>query len=822
MSLVASLNVGVSALRSFSEGIQVISNNISNVSTVAYKSSHANYSDTFSNLLRPLVPGEGENVAAIDPTQIGGGVQVQSVTARFTQGTISNTGSSADLAIAGPGYFRVKDPATQREYVTRAGNFRFDATGYLVTQQGYRVQGTAGASTMVAYNPGTGDYSVKSASSNPVQAKAYRFGSDPNILQNVTNADNVEVGMVVYSSSSLKTFSGSTQKGSNTVTLQLGSADLSKLKIGQAISGTGIPAGAYILGFGTVGTVSDGTVKDVVISQSAFATSTSGTYSIPSWTSGDPQNLGNNHAVVTAKSGTSITLSNMDGFAKDVPLSLTFMRPSVQRMSVSDLKPVMVPAGTTTANTVGNQTAFTANGLAGDLTGGVLKIGSFDAIIPAADAANLKVGMTVDTGGAFDSNGVKATVVDIVTTTDVTKRKITFSNPYTTAGAAATGTIASAYYVGLTGDTLAVDLSLTGVDAAGTGSAGTSVAVGSNKVYVPTKLLSKGMYVNSNILQENTRIEDVVASADGVGSILTLDKLSIGAGIAGAITATSRRVYSVKVDNAASVVDGMVARISDPTDLNGKINYAGVTVDRSSKEQRVLLDFTAFGDATGKLDDSTDAATGAVGDHNLTNGTNVDPKLDSFKGNFGVEFETNKNTDWYKPASLGHADVRISFDEAKQYSLSDINGNPLDSTLDLTKIRAEVPKVKSFTVGTSGDIVATLSNGQTFVTGKVCLQDFWDPGALVRQGDNLFDGMELAGEKNKTPWTNMTVDDTLAQFTPGHAGLGAIQGSALELSNVDIGEEFSQMITTQRSFQAGSRVITVSDQMLEEVVNLKR
>jgi len=42
------------------------------------------------------------------------------------------------------------------------------------------------------------------------------------------------------------------------------------------------------------------------------------------------------------------------------------------------------------------------------------------------------------------------------------------------------------------------------------------------------------------------------------------------------------------------------------------------------------------------------------------------------------------------------------------------------------------------------------------------------------------------------------------------------------LSNVDIGEEFSQMITTQRSFQAGSRVITVSDQMLEEVVNLKR
>lgn len=127
MSLVASLNVGVSSLRSFSEGIQVISNNIANVSTVGYKSSHANYSDTFSNLLRPLVPNEkGDIGAKIDPTQIGGGVQVQSVTASFTQGTISNTGTTSDLAIAGPGYFRVKDPVSGVSYVTRAGNFRFD------------------------------------------------------------------------------------------------------------------------------------------------------------------------------------------------------------------------------------------------------------------------------------------------------------------------------------------------------------------------------------------------------------------------------------------------------------------------------------------------------------------------------------------------------------------------------------------------------------------------------------------------------------------------------------------------------------------------
>ena len=56
----------------------------------------------------------------------------------------------------------------------------------------------------------------------------------------------------------------------------------------------------------------------------------------------------------------------------------------------------------------------------------------------------------------------------------------------------------------------------------------------------------------------------------------------------------------------------------------------------------------------------------------------------------------------------------------------------------------------------------------------------------------------------------------------GNQGLGFIQGGALEGSNADLTFEFSEMITTQRAFQAGSRVITVSDEMLQEIINLKR
>jgi len=62
----------------------------------------------------------------------------------------------------------------------------------------------------------------------------------------------------------------------------------------------------------------------------------------------------------------------------------------------------------------------------------------------------------------------------------------------------------------------------------------------------------------------------------------------------------------------------------------------------------------------------------------------------------------------------------------------------------------------------------------------------------------------------------------LTTYAPNANGLGSIQSGTLEQSNVDLTEEFSNMITMQRSFQAGSRLITISDSVLEDIVNLKQ
>src|SRR5215831_9981204 len=139
MSLLESLTSGVSALRSFEKGLSVICNNIANVLTTGFKSSGTTYSDNFSNLLQNSSPspadGDGSNVSA---EQVGTGVQIASVNGDFSQGTLQPTGNPANLGVSGAGFFVVRDPVSNVDYVTRAGDFRLDDQGYLVTPQGYR------------------------------------------------------------------------------------------------------------------------------------------------------------------------------------------------------------------------------------------------------------------------------------------------------------------------------------------------------------------------------------------------------------------------------------------------------------------------------------------------------------------------------------------------------------------------------------------------------------------------------------------------------------------------------------------------------------
>jgi len=115
----------------------------------------------------------------------------------------------------------------------------------------------------------------------------------------------------------------------------------------------------------------------------------------------------------------------------------------------------------------------------------------------------------------------------------------------------------------------------------------------------------------------------------------------------------------------------------------------------------------------------------------------------------------------------------------------------------------------AITIGLDGAVTAFAADGSSTSTQKIGLLKINDESQLTKLGQNLYDF---------TP-TGAVVADLAA---PKSVGLGSIQSGALELSNVDLTEQFSELITTQRSFQAGSRLITISDTVLEDIVNLKR
>jgi flagellar hook protein FlgE len=160
------------------------------------------------------------------------------------------------------------------------------------------------------------------------------------------------------------------------------------------------------------------------------------------------------------------------------------------------------------------------------------------------------------------------------------------------------------------------------------------------------------------------------------------------------------------------------------------------------------------------------------------------------------------------------------------FSLTPLPGDatePLDFDLDLASLTqfagqsqlnmsnqdgAPAGALVSFAVGSSGEISGIYSNGSNRVIGQLALATFVNPGGLMRSGQNLWTGSSNSGD----PIVGM----------PNTNGRGAVSTGTLEGSNVDLAQQFTNVILAQRGFQSSSRVITASDTMLQDLVNIIR
>lgn len=156
------------------------------------------------------------------------------------------------------------------------------------------------------------------------------------------------------------------------------------------------------------------------------------------------------------------------------------------------------------------------------------------------------------------------------------------------------------------------------------------------------------------------------------------------------------------------------------------------------------------------------------------------------------------------------ADITIDFSPTTMFNNSGTSTIAASSG-DANKIGAgrKLGKMSGVSIQDDGRIYASYDNGMSRLLGQIAVAEFANASGLEKKGDNLYKNTQNSGD-----FDGIGIDIK--------SGGGYMTTGVLEMSNVDLSAEFTDMITTQRGFQANSRIITVSDTLLEELVNLKR
>ncbi|MDI9462144.1 MAG: flagellar hook protein FlgE [Bacillota bacterium] len=174
-------------------------------------------------------------------------------------------------------------------------------------------------------------------------------------------------------------------------------------------------------------------------------------------------------------------------------------------------------------------------------------------------------------------------------------------------------------------------------------------------------------------------------------------------------------------------------------------------------------------------------------------------------GYLNLSTSTIGNISFTPPGGVGTLNITLDFSNVSQVVADPAVGSNAQLAY---QDGFPVGELESFVIGSDGVISGTYTNGLVRDLGQIVLASFANPEGLMKAGGNLYTVSANSGEAR----IGMA----------GVEGRGKIQTSALEMSNVDLSYEFTELITTSRAYQANSRVITSSDELLQELVNLKR
>ncbi|MFE4704164.1 flagellar hook protein FlgE [Peribacillus simplex] len=253
---------------------------------------------------------------------------------------------------------------------------------------------------------------------------------------------------------------------------------------------------------------------------------------------------------------------------------------------------------------------------------------------------------------------------------------------------------------------------------------------------------------------------------------------------------------SVSGNLAADAIDGTV------------FSQQMKVVDENGKEQTATIYFQKNGDDKWELFDEEPAA---LGDTSTTKpkpftSVNFDANgqivaVDKTLAGQTINISSGKEDDSDTAVDESVQNVNLDFDFS---NLTQVKGS---TTALVNPDGNKEGKLESFNIGASGEINGVYSNGLITTLGQLAVAKFSNASGLTKTGGNTF---------------QESINSGTANINIAGEGRGVIASGSLEMSNVDLSEEFTEMIVAQRGFQSNSRIITTSDEILQELVNLKR
>ncbi|XLF04075.1 flagellar hook-basal body complex protein [Clostridium sp. MB05] len=880
--MLRSMYSGISGMKVNQTKLDVIGNNISNVGTTSFKSSRARFSDMLSqNVSDAMAPSN--NQGGVNASQVGLGVQLASIDSVMTQGMMQPTGRALDVAIDGDGFFMVsKGPAiydgtlevnhragahniTAQSLVnsgseimySRDGSFILDEQGNLLTGDGFRIMG---------YSLTNDDSSQEATGQVPNSVNTagldFRFGPGSQLNGykvvlgavgpgTVTSADiNKAEKLIIVNGDFSSSGALTPAQVESAINKGLSSAGISQQVFvgGKPISFDGLGSDAVVGGADAlppkavtiggftiqlnegsdlngysfeIGEISKDPLQ-VNVEKGRKKIVINANFLNKSFNASDLQDELNNQLKAAgikqeAKvTGTPATLGNIKG-ASDASGKVDA---SANIVNAKD--------GSTTNLSVGGFTfAGQTNGELNDYTisvgesaigtpltvvvenGNIIINGDFNTV--PAKFTNTEIQTKLN--NALKANGVKTqlTVTGNINLADVTN-KVKFQNGVTATSPKALN-IAGLNVELPTGTLLNnLEFEITDINEPGL-SVEYKAAAGGN----PPKLVIKGDFTKKVGARD---LEDKINAALVAAHPTDLPKVKVSGTSKPYTGLTSDNIEGGEVNKAPGKikVGGIEILFDEGAALNGYKFQVGkitpgtkteATIDEKNKTITIDGDFVTANAITAK--NIQDALTRALEGKGIAQGVTATGKPMEIGG------VTSEETNGGTPIESMNENGTINFVDGTK------NLKSYDGELKTLKIpdKVRIPgtdtelRVKTYTIDKNGIINGVLEDGRVAALGQIAMASFKNPEGLTKLGGNLYSGSVNSGDAIIKSGIGTLNDDNSKGYGENLQGM-------LEMSNVDLAEQFTDMIVSSRAFQASGKMITTGDEILQDIINLKR